>query len=470
MEEPHSHLTLGDHTKPESYAKVEEVVKVEVKEEIETETEDFYKYDYLNVALEEDNVIEPNSLFCDQSGFLAGPPSTLKSHINYEHKERKYKCEHCDYAAPTLSILNNHVGNKHLGIKVQCEDCDYMAGSKGNLKVHRLSMHTNIKFNCTFCDFETSHQANLKKHIKGKHTSDEEKQKLLKRCSLCDFTTLWSLNKHMRYVHKHDHKHKSDMMKCQWQGCAYETHQNSFLEEHVQSCHEGYMHKCDDCDFKSEKIKKLKLHIYMKHEQNKHICDQCSATFKFKSRLERHIESVHLDINYPCDLCDHIASCKDYFNTHMKQNHGEKFRCGLCEYVSNRKSLLRTHIKAKHGSDLEQQQLIQLAYQSTDAKELQQTKPQQVSHQFKQSETHFNLTNNSNPFASTLSDQNQLDSIALPKPASKISEQFDAKDLWQTAEHQEFYLHSEQETAPLNRTLSHSTPSHHSSENQPSPV
>ena len=179
----------------------------------------------------------------------------------------------------------------------------------------------------------------------------------------------------------------------------------------------------------------------MKHEENKHICDQCSATFKFKARLLRHIESAHLDINYPCDLCDHIASCKDYFNTHMKQNHGDKFHCEFCEYVSNRQSLLRAHIKARHSSNSEQHQLPQPAYQTT-AEELEQTEPQQVSHQLEHAEAPLNLTHsifNSTPSASISSDHKetpfqpvQFDPTALPQPTNQTTGKYDAKDLQQT--------------------------------------
>ena len=205
----------------------------------------------------------------------------------------------------------------------------------------------------------------------------------------------------------------------------------------MKSFHEGYRHKCGNCDFEAEKIKDLKLHQYLKHEQNKHICDQCSATFKFKSRLERHIESAHLDINYPCDQCDYIATCKEYFNIHMKRNHGDRFQCEFCEYVSNRPNLLRAHMKAKHSSDSEHQ-LPQPAYQTSE----QAAAYQQVSHQFEHIEAPLNLTHsifNSTPSASISSDHKetpfqpvQFDPTALPQPTNQTTGKYDAKDLQQT--------------------------------------
>ena len=69
-----------------------------------------------------------------------------------------------------------------------------------------MSKHMDIKCNCEFCEFQTSHQANLKKHTTAMHGDNDEKQENLKRCSLCDFTTLWSLKRHMKRVHKESNK------------------------------------------------------------------------------------------------------------------------------------------------------------------------------------------------------------------------------------------------------------------------
>ena len=206
----------------------------------------------------------------------------------------------------------------------------------------------------------------------------------------------------------------------------------------------------------------------LKHEQNKHFCDQCSATFKFKSRLERHIESAHLDINYPCGQFDHIATCKEYFNIHMKRNHGDRYQCEVCEYVSNRPNLLRAHIKDKHGSDSEQQQQPKPAPQTT----AQSDANQQVSHQFEQTDDPLNLTHsifNSTPCASTSSEHKetptqsvQFDPTAMPQPANQTTGHYDVKDLLQ-AEPQEFsppidsrhfHCQSEPKEAPFNLIFS----------------
>merc|ERR1719341_1929168 len=104
-------------------------------------------------------------------------------------------------------------------------------------------------------------------------------------------------------------------------------------------------------------------------------------------------------------------------------------------------------MKKKHCSNSDQQQLLQLANQSTDATELQQTEPQQVSHQFEHGETPLNLAHS----IFNYSDQHQFDSIALSQPAKQTSEQSDVKDFLKT-EPQEFPICYEQEKSTLNLT------------------
>jgi hypothetical protein len=386
------------------FEKVEEESKmVEGKEEIKTEV--FDSYEFLDVVLEEqeENVKSDTSkktLYCDQCGFLAGHPSTLKTHKNNVHKGISYNCEHCNHAASTSSLLHSHVENKHLGIRYECEDCDYKAGTKGNLKIHRLSKHLNIKFSCTFCDFQTPFQANLKKHVKAKHTDDEERQRNLKKCGLCEFTTLWNLKKHIRNVHK------GEMIKCQWDGCDYQSHRKSSLDEHIKTMHEGFKFKCDDCDFQTTKMGDLQRHGQLKHGPNKHFCDQCDASFKLRSGLNVHIESAHLDINIPCDQCDYKSTCKKYLKTHMRRAHGSKHQCEYCEYVSKRPYLLKAHITSQHG----QQNVItqQPAYQTPEQPEAlaqQQTRSKQLSQQSLPNQVPYNLPPNifnQSPYTSKL--------------------------------------------------------------------
>ena len=154
----------------------------------------------------------------------------------------------------------------------------------------------------------------------------------------------------MKHVHKGINK-EVIIIKCQWQGCDYESHKDSSLEEHVKSSHKGFKYKCRYCEHETEKMGDLQKHQRSKHEPNKHLCDQCNATFKFKHQLDNHIESTHLDIKFPCSQCDHTSTCKKYLNEHIRRAHGSNYQCELCEYVAKRPYMLKCHVTAQHVQD-----------------------------------------------------------------------------------------------------------------------
>ena len=267
----------------------------------------------------------------------------------------------------------------------------------------------------TFCESEFKCKSNLKKHIKAKHTEDEERQNNLKKCNLCDFTTHWSLNKHMRYVHKDDHKHKSVWVKCQWKGCDYKSHKNAYLDEHVISIHEG-THKCGECGYETPKMLDLKSHQSTKHEPNKHFCDQCSKTFLYKSRLEKHMESVHGNTKYPCDQCSHASTCQEYLVAHIRRAHGSGYQCDFCEHNAKSPTSLKSHIATNHGQENNTQTWPEnRTTEQSDSEEIQNIQ----SHSEDKQAAHFTLMHSIFTPAPTLSTTAQH----LPNPiVSKVSE------------------------------------------------
>ena len=207
-------------------------------------------------------------LQCNQCSFTTGHRSNLRIHIKSVHEGFVHKCQYCEYVAPTAGCLKTHIESKHMGIRHHCQTCDYTAGTKSNLQKHIQTQHTNIKFKCSFCESIFKCKSNLKKHTKALHTDEEQRQNNLKRCSLCDFSTLWSLSKHMRYVHNDDHQHKGDLMKCLWKDCDYITYRNTRFDEHVQLVH-GVLHKCEECGFETGKIRNIKNHQKKNHPKTK---------------------------------------------------------------------------------------------------------------------------------------------------------------------------------------------------------
>ena len=108
-----------------------------------------------------------------------------------------------------------------------------------------------MKFHSKFCVYQETAKANLRQHEISKHTDNEGKQKCLKKCTYCNYTSLRIRN----------------------------------LKQHIASVHEGVRHKCDrdSCDFTWIKKDSLIKHIKAIHEGNKYIYEN-TARFKLPQR------------------------------------------------------------------------------------------------------------------------------------------------------------------------------------------
>ena len=135
--------------------------------------------------------------------------STYNYHIHYHHKpkEKKFKCDLCDYASITGALLrthklrnhleksficdqcskafaferqlNSHIKVVHLGIMIHCPECDFKTATKQSLKKHHDMIHLKMKFQCNICPKEYSTQYNLNTHTKRDHGVERKVYKKL---------------------------------------------------------------------------------------------------------------------------------------------------------------------------------------------------------------------------------------------------------------------------------------------------
>ena len=78
-------------------------------------------------------------------------------------------------------------------------------------------------------------------------------------------------------------------------------------------------------------------------------CPHCQYKAKQESNLQQHIKSVHEGQTFPCPHCEYKSSWKTRLQTHIKSVHeGQTFPCTHCEYKATLKSILRRHIKSRH--------------------------------------------------------------------------------------------------------------------------
>ena len=135
-------------------------------------------------------------------------------------------------------------------------------------------------------------------------------------------------------------------------------------------------HKCELCEYGSNKTYNIKRHKMLKHGGKKpkieikteHLeeeksqdmievepiqttveCMQCFAKFKAKKSLNRHIKSIHTDIIIKCEQCNFTTNRKDTLRIHFKRKHGNtNFICKKCVFTTNHQDNLNQHIRKIH--------------------------------------------------------------------------------------------------------------------------
>ena len=93
--------------------------------------------------------------FCE---YKCGDPSNVARHVaTVHHRDKSYKCPHCESVYNRQDNLNMHIKAKHgsLGPKVfQCLQCDFETTKKSNLTRHMETTHgynLHIAINMQHC-------------------------------------------------------------------------------------------------------------------------------------------------------------------------------------------------------------------------------------------------------------------------------------------------------------------------------
>ena len=108
---------------------------------------------------------------CNRTFALA---SSLTRHM-YEHEEKRFQCENCDYSSHFASELETHkiVHRKTLTHKCMHANCGRWFLRKWDLTLH-LQTHDRQDHKCDYegCKFSASTKKQLKEHQKTKHNDD----------------------------------------------------------------------------------------------------------------------------------------------------------------------------------------------------------------------------------------------------------------------------------------------------------
>ena len=135
---------------------------------------------------------------CPVCGHTFALASSLIRHA-YDHEEKCYKCETCNYSAHFESELNAHkiVHRKQLSFQCMVKNCGKWFQRKWELTMH-VKKHAGATLKCDNCDFTTNLVKHLKEH-RHKHSDD-----CPYRCNICNkgFHYHSGLKRHCDREHK----------------------------------------------------------------------------------------------------------------------------------------------------------------------------------------------------------------------------------------------------------------------------
>merc|ERR1711892_213713 len=161
------------------------------------------------------------------------------------------------------------------------------------------------QFKCIVCDYVTTTQSRLIEHTIAKHANDEEREKFMKKCPMCDYASLRTSCIKLHFERVHEKKTNA----CDWEGCSFETGKIKLLKEHIASIHEGVKYICSDCGFETSTTRNLQKHIKTYHMNNN---DASHAT-----------ESLTDSVSCDREECDFKTSAQSTLAQHISAEHGD---------------------------------------------------------------------------------------------------------------------------------------------------
>ena len=191
-----------------------------------------------------------------------------------------------------------HIASVHEGKRFECDECSFQAKWQDSLIYHRRFKHQGVSYPCSLCDWKAARKNHLKRHMQG-HANGKNIEKPFIKVEEENEVSPKSFNKNQVSVN-----------------LEAETH---FIveEESVK----------DDCKAEAddEKATKEDLHKQEHLDENdlKHLCSKCGKEFSQQSHLNIHIKSIHEGKKYDCKLCDFKASWSD-IAVHVKSEHQPK--------------------------------------------------------------------------------------------------------------------------------------------------
>ena len=153
--------------------------------------------------------------------------------INAKPMHHKFLCEHCNFRCRFRLGLEKHANTVHKDKKFRCEKCDYETSKLRNVKIHHKHIHVGVgRLVCEMCGFKAKTDSKLAWHISHVHKSCADKDG--KSVELKLKPTLKESVKKAQRVKKF---FPVDMLHCHV--CDFKTFYKKSLAKHVLKFHES---------------------------------------------------------------------------------------------------------------------------------------------------------------------------------------------------------------------------------------
>ena len=244
---------------------------------------------------------KPFQCTAENCEYRAAEKATLKDHIQAAHmpgKTRDFQCPLCPAGFYTKKRLKIHIPCHTKERKFKCEKCDFSTHYKTCLEGHVRARHeTSAKYKCSFegCNFEAHQRGILLRHIRQCHDSDPSDRQIF-QCNFpsCSYSTCFSsdLIKHKNVRHN---PNRTRHVKCPM--CPKSFFDKGGLRSHINHIHTNqWSYKCGECDYVSKSSSNFFKHrreTHMQIPQATFKCQSCDYESKRKYHVSRHLRTVH---------------------------------------------------------------------------------------------------------------------------------------------------------------------------------
>lgn len=290
---------------------------------------------------------------------------SLRTHFRI-HGFKDHKCKYCALRFKSKEERFEHESSAHNNdiVKYKCKYCYKSYADEDGLEYHEIHYHSKTKikepvarkerkyngedfkyYSCSKCPDRFKYKKDQIYHYQQYH--EEEFSKLFEKCKICGKLLT------QKYMSSHMEAHEGILPhKCQ--DCDYQTNRKNDLKNHQLTHTRNYRFKCSYCN-KSYRTNSHVRQCERRHEGPKDIkCLKCEMMFYTYSELKTHINRKHKF--HKCPLCTFETTLKSKYYHHQKKHKKEplvgkkKFKCSKCDEEFPLYFNLRKHYRT-HGDD-----------------------------------------------------------------------------------------------------------------------